>query len=64
MNTARRSIQRDIDLLTMTPAIRDDMIARLWATRTMDTLDIAMACGCREATVQRILTRQREARRG
>jgi len=64
MTRIRRSIQRDIELLSMTPAVRDDMIARLWATGTMDTVDIAMACGCREFTVQRVLTKQREARLG
>lgn len=55
-------LRQDPDAFGMTPAVRDDMIARLWSTGIMDTVDIAMACRCRESTVQRTLHRQREAR--
>ena len=57
----RRSIEADRNAFGMSKAVRDDMIAKLWATGIMDTLDIALACGCRQCTVERVLHRQREA---
>lgn len=57
----RQSIEADRQAFGMSKAVRDDMIARLWSTGTMDTLDIAMACRCRQCTVERVLHRQRES---